>query len=104
MATDAESGGEEQAPTPFWVEIWNDYDPSMRFAAIFPLTVEQEVTASTVGYYIIEPGNHTGLLSDSAEEIVFVAEGEGEVFSIGQNSRLDAGQFYVFPAGIDHDL
>lgn len=106
MATDAESGlaEEEGEPTPFWVEVWNDYDPSMRFVAIFPLTTEENVASSTAAYYIIEPGKHTGLHSDSAEEIVFVAEGEGEVFSIGQNRPLVAGQFYVFPPGIDHDL
>ena len=113
MATDADSGGEEHAadplaeeggePTPFWVEVWNDYDPSMRFAAIFPLTIEENVTASTAAYYIIEPGNHTGLHSDNADEIVFVAEDEGDAFSIGQNRPLVAGQFYVFPAGVDHD-
>ena len=39
--------------------------------------------ASSVAYYIIEPGKHTGLHSDNAEEIVFVAEGEGEAFVIG---------------------
>ncbi len=97
----AEEGGE---PTPFWVEVWNDYDPSMRFVVIFPLTVEEGVAASTAAYYIIDPGNHTGLHADSAEEIVFVAEGEGEVFSVGQTRRLEAGKFAVFPAGIDHDI
>jgi quercetin dioxygenase-like cupin family protein len=117
MATDAEAAGGEDGgippdpladeggePTPFWVEVWNDYDPSMRFVAIFPLTLEETPPASTAAYYIIEPGKHTGLHSDNAEEVVFVAEGEGEVFSVGQTRRLGAGNFLVFPPGIDHDV
>ena len=35
---------------------------------------------------------------------MFVAEGEGEVFSIGGSRKLEPGKFFVFPAGIDHDI
>jgi hypothetical protein len=35
---------------------------------------------------------------------VFVAEGEGEVFSIGETKKLEPGKFFVFPAGTDHDI
>jgi len=97
----AEEVGE---PGPYFVEVWNDYDPSQRFAVIFPVGEDTGVVSSSVAYYIIEPGKHTGLHSDSAEEVLFVAEGEGEVFSVGQTRRLEAGQFVVFPAGSDHDI
>src|SRR3954462_9612709 len=80
---------EDGEPTPYFVEVWNDYDPSQKFAAIFPVGEESGVVASSVAYYIIEPGTHTGLHADSAEEVVFVAEGEGEVFSVGQSTRLE---------------
>ena len=96
--------GSEQEPAPYWVEVWNDYDPSMRFVAIFPVGEKEGAQACSVAYSIIEPGKHTGLHSDNAEEVVFVAEGEGEVFSIGATSRLEAGKFIVFPAGTDHDI
>ena len=68
---------------PHFIEIWNDYDPSQRFTAIFPVGEKEGAVGSSVAYYIIEPGSHTGLHSDNVEEIAFVAEGEGEVFSIG---------------------
>jgi uncharacterized cupin superfamily protein len=101
-AAGAGSGdGEEQ---PHFVEVWNDYDPSQRFAAIFPVGEREGATASSVAYYIIEPGRHTGVHHDNAEEIAFVAEGEGDVFSIGQSRPLQAGAFVVFPAGADHDI
>src|SRR5215475_2985573 len=91
-------------PTPYFVEVWNEYDPSQKFAVIFPVGEDTGALSSSVAYYIIEPGNHTGLHSDSAEEVVFVTEGEGEVFTIGQTRQLEAGQFLVFPAGSDHDI
>ena len=90
--------------TPHFVEVWNDYDPSQRFAAIFPLNEAHGATGGTVGYYIIEPGKHTGVHHDNAEEIAFVTEGEGEVFQIGTSKKMEAGKFYVFPAGLDHDI
>jgi quercetin dioxygenase-like cupin family protein len=118
MATDAEAEGEgeEKAdapaddaaendePAPYWVEVWNEYDPSQRFVVIYPVGEKEGARASSVAYYIIEPGKHTGLHSDNAEEIVFIAEGEGEVFSIGETNRLQAGKFTIFPAGTDHDI
>jgi quercetin dioxygenase-like cupin family protein len=96
--------GVEGEEPPYWVEVWNDYDPSMRFVSIFPVGEKEGAVASSVAYYIIEPGKHTGLHSDNVEEIVFVAEGEGEVFSIGGSRKLEPGKFFVFPAGIDHDI
>jgi len=103
VADSAEGAGGEEPP-PYWVEVWNDYDPSMRFVSIFPVGEKEGAVASSVAYYIIEPGKHTGLHSDNVEEIVFVAEGEGEVFSIGGSRKLEPGKFFVFPAGIDHDI
>jgi quercetin dioxygenase-like cupin family protein len=100
---DPAEGVEGEEP-PYWVEVWNDYDPSMRFVSIFPVGEKEGAVASSVAYYIIEPGKHTGLHSDNVEEVVFVAEGDGEVFSIGGSKKLEAGKFFVFPAGIDHDI
>lgn len=95
---------EDDEDTHYFVEVYNDYDPSQRFVSIFPVGERQGAKGSSVAYYIIEPGNHSGLHSDNAEEVVFVAEGEGEVFVIGATKRLEAGKFVVFPAGVDHDI
>jgi quercetin dioxygenase-like cupin family protein len=115
MAEDAETGDgveeheaygdvEPDPDAPYFVEVWNDYDPSQRFASIFPVGEKEGARASSVAYYIIEPGRHTGLHNDNVEEIAFIAEGEGEVFVVGETRQLDAGTFTVFPAGIDHDI
>jgi quercetin dioxygenase-like cupin family protein len=101
---DPAAGAEGEEPPPYWVEVWNDYDPSMRFVSIFPVGEKEGAIASSVAYYIVEPGKHTGLHADNVEEVVFVAEGEGEVFVIGGTKKLEAGKFIVFPAGTDHDI
>jgi quercetin dioxygenase-like cupin family protein len=93
-----------ESTEPHFVEIWNDYDPSQRFAVIFPVGERMGAKAGTVAYYIVEPGRHTGSHSDNAEEIVFVTEGSGEVFSVGQIETIEPGKFLVFPAGIEHDI
>jgi quercetin dioxygenase-like cupin family protein len=97
----AQADGEEVM---HFLEVWNDYDPSMRFVVIFPLGEDQGATSGTVAYYIIEPGRHSGVHSDNAEEIVFVTEGEGEAFMMGRTQRLEAGKFAVFPPGLEHDI
>src|SRR5579872_7239118 len=86
------------------IEIWQDYDPSMRFIAVFPVTEAQGATSSTVAYYIFEPGRHSGLHGDSAEEVVYCADGEGEIFVSGKQVKLQPGEFVVIPEGVQHDI
>lgn len=86
------------------VEVWQDYDPSQRFIAVFPVTEAQGAAASTVAYYIFEPGRHSGLHADNAEEIMYVADGVGEVFVSGRQVKLEPGEFVVVNQGVQHDV
>jgi quercetin dioxygenase-like cupin family protein len=99
-----EAPQEEEQQGPPGLEIWNDYDPSMRFVAVFPVGEEQNAQASSVVYYVIEPGKHTGLHADNAEEILYVFDGEGEAFVSGRQVQFNAGEFHVMPAGVQHDI
>ncbi len=96
--------GEETAYVPHAVEVWNDYDPSLRFVAVFPVGEQQGATASSVAYTVIEPGRHTGLHSDNAEEVVYVADGTGEAFVSGRQLTLGPGEFVVLKEGVEHDI
>ena len=91
-----------EAPTAF--EAWNDYDPSMRFITAFPLSARQGTESSTVAYYEFEAGRHSGLHSDNAEELIYVADGEGEIFISGRQEPLEAGGFVFVGAGVQHDI
>ena len=95
---------EQQTEGPPAVEVWQDYDPSQRFIAVFPLTPAQGAAASTVAYYIFEPGRHSGLHADNAEEVIYCADGVGEVFVSGKQVKLEPGEFVVVNAGVQHDV
>ena len=84
---------EAEAAAPSAFEVWNDYDPSMRFVTAYPMTAAQGTESSTIAYFAFEPGQHSGLHSDDAEELIYVADGEGEVFVSGIQRRLEAGGF-----------
>ena len=86
------------------VELWQDYDPSMRFVTVFPVTDKQGALNSTVAYYIFEPGRHSSLHSDNAEEVIYCADGTGEVFVSGKQVKLEPGEFVVIPEGVQHDI
>jgi quercetin dioxygenase-like cupin family protein len=94
----------QQSQGPPAVEVWQDYDPSMRFDAVFPVTEAQGAKNSTVIYYIFEPGRHSSLHSDNAEEVIYCADGEGEIFVSGKQVRLEPGEFVVIPEGVQHDI
>lgn len=98
----AAAGEEEQGPP--GLEVWNDYDPSMRFVAVYPVPDDQNAQASSVVYYVIEPGKHTGLHADNAEEVLYVFDGEGEAFVSGRQVQFNTGDFHVLPAGVQHDI
>ena len=98
---DAIEAGQQGPPA---IEVWQDYDPSQRFVAVFSVTSREGALASTVAYYIYEPGRHSGLHADNAEEVVYVADGEGEVFVSGRQVKLEAGTFVVINEGVQHDV
>jgi quercetin dioxygenase-like cupin family protein len=95
---------EAEAAAPSAFEVWNDYDPSMRFVTAYPMTAAQGTEASTIAYFAFEPGQHSGLHADDAEELIYVADGEGEVFVSGVQRRLEAGSFLHIPSGVEHDV
>ncbi len=94
----------EEGAAPQAFEVWNDYDPSMRFITAYPVSAAQGTVASTVAYYAFEPGQHSGLHFDDAEEVIYVADGEGEVFVSGRQEKLEAGGFSFIPEGVQHDV
>jgi quercetin dioxygenase-like cupin family protein len=85
-------------------EVWNDYDPSMHFVTAYPVTGAQGTEQSTVAYFAFEPGQHSGLHADDAEEVIYVADGEGEIFISGRQEKLEAGGFRFVPKGVQHDI
>ena len=95
---------ETEATAPSAFEVYNDYDPSMRFVTAYPLSAAQGTESGTIAFFSFEPGQHSGLHADDAEELIYVASGEGEVFVSGVQKRLEAGSFLHVPKGVEHDV
>jgi len=92
------------AAGPHAIEVSQDHDPSLKFVAVFPVGENEGARASSVAYYIFEPGTHSGLHADNAEEVIYVADGEGEAFVSGRHVPLEEGTFAVMPEAVQHDI
>ena len=57
----------------------------------FPLHADAGTKSSAVVYFEIEPGEHLGRHTDSAEEILYIVDGMGEAEVGGERVELDAG-------------
>src|SRR5262245_12556267 len=76
----------------------------MRFITAYPLSAAQGTESGTIAYFQFEPGQHSGLHADDAEELIYVADGEGEVFVSGVQKPLEGGAFLRIPQGVQHDI
>jgi len=99
---DALEAGDGGGPSA--IEVWQDYDPSQRFIAVAPVTEDKGAVSSTVIYYVFEPGRHSGLHADNAEELIYCADGVGEIFVSGKQVKLEPGEFVVINEGVQHDV
>jgi quercetin dioxygenase-like cupin family protein len=79
------------------MEGWSATDPRMRTKAGFPLFAAHGTKSTAVVYFEVEPGNHLGRHTDSAEEIILILEGEREAVLGDERSPVTRG---VVP----HDL
>jgi quercetin dioxygenase-like cupin family protein len=83
---------------------WDDDTPPMRTRVNFPLHAAAGTEASAVVYFEIEPGDHLGRHTDSAEEILFIVEGEGEAIVGDSRVALGSGTLAVVPELVPHSV
>jgi quercetin dioxygenase-like cupin family protein len=85
-------------------EGWSQSDPAMRVRAGFPISSGTGTKSTTVVYFELEPGEHLGSHTDSAEEILFVVSGRGEATIGEEQAALPAGTLAVVPALVPHTV
>ena len=83
-------------------ESWDDTDPPMRTRVAFPLHAAAGTKASAVVYFEIEPGDHLGRHTDSAEETLYIVEGTGEAVVGDERAAVEAGTLAVVPELVPH--
>lgn len=79
-------------------------DDRGRCDAAWPVYHGTGAAATAVVYFEIEPGDHLGTHTDSAEEVLVVLEGEIEATVGDERARASAGSLVVVPALVPHDV
>jgi quercetin dioxygenase-like cupin family protein len=85
-------------------EVWSETDETRRIRFDFPVSSLDGAASTAVVYFELEPGEHTGLHTDSAEEIVLVLSGTAEATVGDERGVLRAGALGLVPALVPHDV
>lgn len=79
-------------------------DETQHCKSAFPLVGAHGTERSATVYIELEPGNSLGRHTDSAEELLFVIEGEVEVTVGNEKGYLSQDGIAVVPVMVPHDL
>jgi quercetin dioxygenase-like cupin family protein len=85
-------------------EGWSQSDAEMRVRAGFPISSGTGTKSTTVVYFELEPGEHLGSHTDSAEEVLFVVSGSGEARIGEEKAAVQTGTLAVVPALVPHSV
>lgn len=83
---------------------WGEADATMRGRVAFPLYAAHGCEATSTVYFEVEPGDHIGRHTDSAEEILFIVNGTGEAVVGDERVPVTRGALALVPELIPHDL
>jgi quercetin dioxygenase-like cupin family protein len=85
-------------------EVWSETDETRRIRVDFPISSVAGAASTAVVYFELEPGEHTGMHTDSAEEIVLILSGRAEAIVGDECGELSAGGLGLVPALVPHDV
>jgi quercetin dioxygenase-like cupin family protein len=86
------------------IKTSQDGDPEHRVDVEFPINVHTGSADSAVVYFEIDPGFKLATHTDSAEEILYIVQGEAEAHAGDERGRLSAGDLVVIPAMVPHGV
>ncbi len=81
-----------------------DGDDEHRVSVDFPISAATGAAETAVVYFEIDPGYKLATHTDSAEEILYIAQGEGEAHVGDETARVSAGDLAVVPALVPHGI
>ena len=85
-------------------EITSETDDTRQMRVDFPISSIAGAASTAVVYFELEPGEHTGMHTDSAEEIVLVLSGRAEAIVGDERGELSTGGLGLVPALVPHDV
>jgi quercetin dioxygenase-like cupin family protein len=86
------------------MDIESTLDPSRRVRVAFPHSSATSHASLATVYFEVEPGDHIGLHTDSAEELLLVLEGRGEATVGDETGIASAGGVVTVPSMAPHDM
>jgi quercetin dioxygenase-like cupin family protein len=86
------------------VDITSETDETRRIRVDFPISSLAGAASTAVVYFELEPGEHTGMHTDSAEEVVVILSGRVEAIVGDERGELSAGGIGLVPALVPHDV
>jgi len=86
------------------VQITSETDETRRIRVDFPVSSVAGAASTAVVYFELEPGEHTGMHTDSAEEVILVLSGTAEAIVGDERGELTAGGLGLVPALVPHDV
>ena len=86
------------------VDISSETDETRRMRVDFPISSVAGAASTAIVYFELEPGAHTGMHTDSAEEIVLILSGRAEAIVGDERGELSAGAIGLVPALVPHDV
>jgi quercetin dioxygenase-like cupin family protein len=75
-----------------------------RVHVAFPINTHTGSADSAAVYFEIDPGDRLATHTDSAEEILYVIQGEAEAHVGDERGRLSQGDLAVIPAMVPHGV
>jgi quercetin dioxygenase-like cupin family protein len=86
------------------IEGWSENDPTRRARFNFPIFNQTGALSTAVVYFEVDPGQHLGMHTDSAEEILYIVSGTAEAIVGDERGELGPGSMALVPATVPHDI
>jgi quercetin dioxygenase-like cupin family protein len=86
------------------IDTTSETDETRRMRFDFPISSLAGAASTAVVYFELEPGAHTGMHTDSAEETVLILSGRAEAIVGDERGELTAGGLGLVPALVPHDV
>ncbi|MBZ0294670.1 MAG: cupin domain-containing protein [Anaerolineae bacterium] len=83
---------------------WTKGESRQRAHSTFPFLLAQENKGISLVYFELNPGDHLGTHTDSAEEVLFIFEGTVEVTVGEEEVTVEAPALALVPTLVRHNL
>ncbi len=82
----------------------SETDETLRIRVDFPISSVAGAASTAVVYFELEPGEHTGMHTDSAEETVVVVSGVASLTVGDETEEVRAGGVALVPECVPHEV